>query len=906
MTVSFVSSVTNEFSETTSGTVTYTTTDSTQIIVIEIASEGNSLGSPSGGQPFSVSTVTDTNGLTWNKRSEHHSSIQLYDGYGTGAIANLERWWAHSPTAQSGTITVTMEQEIDNCTMGATVYDGVYSVTAPWDEDSSVPAFSENISGGNSGFGTNDIPTVTINTEGAGLIMASLTVSSSQTTTEGSGATLNYNPRTGSGVAYCYLFGQYENFGSAQTGTAIALGQNISNYIYVVDALAGVAEVSGPSGTMASTEEPDTMFVTGYVPLQGPWASTENQDTWATSSGFVRLMVDPFSIVENSGLTYSTSGPDRIVLFVQYSTIVDEGSGSGPFGAALLDTVTDDAGLDWKPRLYDIAGIDENLDTMSISVWWAFAHDQVTDSVISFTNIGEGLNNQYHIFAVQGLNGNYGYPFGDQTNGFSLTAMLGGMTAPEFVDETEVSLKPAFYANGPLGVSAGPSSLANPVGATLSNSNDTVTGNGAATSYATSPDYVSGGRYYFEVTFTTIHNAGPPGYAAGVMYANADITTFLSDGSGGMLVCGNGDIYNGTLVANLGVTPANGDVIAIFINADSGEGWAADLTQSGYWNGSPSANPEFNAGGVLFNGMNTLSNDARSPNDANTGPVAGPAQSPLSPIGVPSGTTASAAMTFNFGGTSFAGTVVPGSFSGWPGTPTAGFTPSIYPSVILSYNLAVTAASFAPVGVPTGYCQEIAMSTDTGSQRGMACATGAGVQQESIPFNPSSFNYMDCGVTSSNWVLVLDTLEAGAVDPGSLYVTEAPDTMRLVGYPGDGGNPVGDLTCIENPDTMVFLGFERDSGVMFSTEFTDHFSAYGFQPLRGTFNTTEATDMMLAAGLGRGENGVWVSTETVDMFEADGYTPASAVWASIETADRFSAYADGATPPPVRKVTFVV
>src|ERR1035437_1787956 len=147
MAVAVVNTSGANFGGGTPGTVAYTTVGVDNIIVLHISSEPHNV------TPVAVSTVTDTNSLAWTKKAS-------LDTLATLTANTQEVWWAHAPTAISGTITVTMAAAIDDGSLSTLSVSGVYDVANPWDPNSSLPATSSDT-------GASAAPSVTISTTAA-------------------------------------------------------------------------------------------------------------------------------------------------------------------------------------------------------------------------------------------------------------------------------------------------------------------------------------------------------------------------------------------------------------------------------------------------------------------------------------------------------------------------------------------------------------------------------------------------------------------------------------------------------------------------------------------------------------------------------------------------------------------
>lgn len=641
--------------------------------------------------------------------------------------------------------------------------------------------------------------------------------------------------------------------------------------------IATFAGLTGVAGPLIVTEAPDVFA--SVTANSGTMNVTEHGDSWATSSGFARFELEGFTDTPDSG-GFTTSGPDRILVRIQYGVAV--------VGApSRLATVTDANGNTWQGECYTEAGSDTHSDNVRIEIWWAYSHKQVTGmpTTITIQPGGSSTTSAQFGFAVKGMNGNYNYPFDSGNNPYSYGGAIGGFFG---VDAPVKAFFP--YSDGPMEAATGVSPAfvsGNATGVAISGSPAVVltsTGSGNPNNYASLDPSLSliGGRKYFEVTFDNINGAD---YGAGFGYAPLATSTLLSAGAGGFIVRGNGHLFNGADVGNLGVTPANGDVIGIWLDLDNGLAYAKDITQGGNWNGDPTVNPLRS-----FGGINVA--PALGSNLIKTG-LFGQNTAPALIFGAPAGNS-SAKMTFNFTPTPPLGTqLINGGF-----TVAASFP---YPAINIMAMLSVTGSLFGILPTLSGFTADL-LDDGVGSQRDMASSLQHRRLANNVPITDNAI-FQDAG-TAPTWAMLYDTIVPGAADPGSLESTEAADSAHLVGFPGAFG-VVGDLLATDNPDTAIILGFEQDSGVLASTEATDTFSAFGFQPLTMTWHSTEAPDILTAAGIGRGENGIFVTTETTDTFAAIGHAPVSGTWASFEDTDHFTALGAGVTRVRRRRTLIV-
>jgi hypothetical protein len=670
-------------------------------------------------------------------------------------------------------------------------------------------------------------------------------------------------------------------------------------------ALNTASVLTTPTGTFNTTEATDGFAGIGLTPLSGTMSATEFTDHWSTSPGFTRLGIENPILNNGSPLSYTTNGPDRILVLVHMAVSVG-------IPSDYIMSITDTAGLTWQGESAVIAGYSyPNDESIVMEIWWAYAPHAVSGNVVSVTEnpsgifLGSNTTEQWHGFAVKGLNGNYDYPWDANENPLSWGAMIGSFFGADTVPDAYVP-----FSDGPLDsvTTTRPTfTSGNASNATLSGGNLEITSTGSSNpnNYAfIDPAFQkTAGRYYFEVQYNDINGAD---YAAGVVYVSqirdATIGTFLGNGTGGILVRGNGDIYNGSLAGNIGVTPANGDWIGFCVDLDNDLFWARDITQNGKWNGSATAIPMLRLGGISFTPttgslIQRYSNPPPSTPIIGTGPTAAPAV----PFGAVSGNS-SAAMTFNFGATTYAETE-PSGYTDWFSVTASTHFP--FNAISIGATMAITPGTgslFASLDNWAGFTT-LTQCANGGVQRDMAGLVQYKIRQTNVL--PSDNEVYQGSTAAPTWTLLYDTLVQGATDPGSWESTEAPDTSNMRGYPGAFGF-IGDLYATEAPDIAIFNGFERDSGVWASTEAKDIFGAYGHLPLVGHMTVSEAPDTMTAAGLGLGENGVWASTEGVDILTIIGNTPITAHMSTSEVADRFVALGAGVTHSSARRRQLIV
>ena len=155
--------------------------------------------------------------------------------------------------------------------------------------------------------------------------------------------------------------------------------------------------------------------------------------------------------------------------------------------------------------------------------------------------------------------------------------------------------------------------------------------------------FKSSGKYYFEATITTF--IGGSGNGVGIALASVNYGDMSIVASGyNMVRFSNGTTYaNGSLTGTgLGARSA-GDVIGVAIDLDNRQSWFR-VAPSGNWNGSGTANPATNVGGIA---------------------IPAGAMCPFCNFGG-SGSAANNVTTANFGASAFSGAVPSGFTAGWP------------------------------------------------------------------------------------------------------------------------------------------------------------------------------------------------------------------------------------------------
>lgn len=211
--------------------VSYTTPVTDTIIVLNVVSQS----SPSGA--IAVSSVTDTNGLTWARRSTH----SFQGGVGNDTFCTTEVWWAYQPIIQAaGTITINWAAPTGTAAVTWFTVSGCTSFVAPWDTNGALPKWTSNPT--NSGVQPTDL----FSTTSAGALV--FAVKSKVTFLSGEAVDAPFaildQVGTGVGAYYCFNTNVDHLFPAAQAGTTISFTNPQTDWGMLTDALAGVLPVA--------------------------------------------------------------------------------------------------------------------------------------------------------------------------------------------------------------------------------------------------------------------------------------------------------------------------------------------------------------------------------------------------------------------------------------------------------------------------------------------------------------------------------------------------------------------------------------------------------------------------------------------------------------------------------------
>lgn len=178
-----------------------------------------------------VSSIVDSNGLTWTMRTRKAASD----------FSNLtvETWWAYAPSAVSATATITLAGTTNGQAVHYNVYavSGIGDVTAPFDTNANFPAFLDKDGD------TGARPTVTVDTDATESLVVGF---------YGSRAADGALQQNTGWTALTFLSdlaspgthesgGTHREFSSQQASLAVEINANRNHFLWLVDAFNGDA-----------------------------------------------------------------------------------------------------------------------------------------------------------------------------------------------------------------------------------------------------------------------------------------------------------------------------------------------------------------------------------------------------------------------------------------------------------------------------------------------------------------------------------------------------------------------------------------------------------------------------------------------------------------------------------------
>lgn len=209
------------FTRTTSGTATLTTSLTNDIIVVVIAT-GDAASTQT------VSSVASAN-VTYAKRKDFAVTTN------GGQKLNLEVWWGLATSAlTSEVITVTVSGSLGTNTIIAFGVNGSSNTAAPWDTNVALPATGSDVTG------VTTQPTVTgISTTAAATMLLSFMAEARATAqTAGTGYTLVKTQTNAGGlVSDTTSAAEQKTVSTTQSGVSSTFGTNIDNWSMIADAI---------------------------------------------------------------------------------------------------------------------------------------------------------------------------------------------------------------------------------------------------------------------------------------------------------------------------------------------------------------------------------------------------------------------------------------------------------------------------------------------------------------------------------------------------------------------------------------------------------------------------------------------------------------------------------------------
>jgi hypothetical protein len=205
--------------------VTLTTTDANDVVVFEIFNENDGSNIPT-----TVSSVSDSAGLTWHLRTATTSpAMQQYADEGVNAT-DMEIWWAHAPAQlSSDTIVPTLSGTTDCISYVAFGVNGANTAT-PWDTNGSLPTIASSASGVStpsvSGISTAEANTMILGFMGTGSYGSD---DDAAPFVDGSGYTSIDSSLFGACAFAASTFAEYELVSSAQSNIPAELGAPLTS-----------------------------------------------------------------------------------------------------------------------------------------------------------------------------------------------------------------------------------------------------------------------------------------------------------------------------------------------------------------------------------------------------------------------------------------------------------------------------------------------------------------------------------------------------------------------------------------------------------------------------------------------------------------------------------------------------
>lgn len=359
----------NSFLSSPTGTVTLSTSNSGDVIILQIAFTGTSL-------PPTVITISSSNTTGWTKRTAYTANN------GAAVYLNTEIWYgfAAAPLV-SEVITVTASAAPSSASGGASIeafgiYSAVNAYTSnPFDINGSLPGTSFDVTSGFPG----TIPQVTgLSTSGTTpLVLAFYSSLENLSETAGGSATLLDANVNGFGGVNAASAVEYET--TTLSTSTVAFGSDAFHWTCIVDAVINPTPgISGQFGASGTITEPDDVMHFRENP-RGSWTSTEADD--GMYFGPIPA-VDTYAKNGTPGsggpgttatgtVTLTTHFPSELILLYSVAGSLNS--------QGYITSITDTAGLTWHRRNTRILG---GIRPVA-ELWWAIAPNRLSGDVIT-------------------------------------------------------------------------------------------------------------------------------------------------------------------------------------------------------------------------------------------------------------------------------------------------------------------------------------------------------------------------------------------------------------------------------------------------------------------------------------------------------------------------------------------
>lgn len=228
----------------TGGSVTLSTTNAGDIIVLCVYSEDNGHA----GGPLVVNAVSSTHTTGWTKRASTTSPDNVQNGAG----AALDVWYGVASAPLTGeVISFTFSGTVDDWGAVCSGWSGVDQAT-PWDTNVAIPASNT------SNAGTTDPSVTGVSTSANNTVVLAFAGSTgngnfSNPSSAPSGFSGQGTPgSTGGGRLFAECYGAYQAQTAPQSGITVAFTTAVSGWISIVDALraAGQAVITKSSAAL--------------------------------------------------------------------------------------------------------------------------------------------------------------------------------------------------------------------------------------------------------------------------------------------------------------------------------------------------------------------------------------------------------------------------------------------------------------------------------------------------------------------------------------------------------------------------------------------------------------------------------------------------------------------------------